>query len=184
MTRSGAWPKAKAAGRKALLTIDTIVTPDTLLRWHRQLIAQKWTYQHKSPGRPPVAQDIADLVVKLARENPTAGYDRLVGMMANLGHKLSDNTVKNILKQHGLEPAPQRQKTSNWKAFLKAHWGTIAAADFFTTEVWTPRGLLAFYVLFVIDMASRRVQIGGITTQPDGPWTAQVLGNSQASMVS
>src|SRR5207253_10853705 len=102
--------KAKAVGRKALLTIDTIVTPGTLLRWHRQLIAQKWTYQHKSPGRPPVAQDIADLVVKLARENPTAGYDRLVGMMANLGHELSDNTVKNILKATRLgtgAPAPE-----------------------------------------------------------------------------
>lgn len=166
--------KAKAAGKKALLTIDTIVTPDTLLRWHRQLIAQKWTFGHKAPGRPPIAKEVAELVVKLARENPTAGYDRLVGMVANLGHELSDNTVKNILKQHGLEPAPLRQKTSNWKAFLQAHWGTIAAADFFTTEVWTPRGLITFYVLFVIDLASRRVQIGGITTQPDGPWMAQV----------
>ena len=103
--RRGLAEKAKAAGRKALLTIDTIVTPDTLLRWHRQLIAQKWTFQRESPGRPPIAKEVAELVVKLARENPTAGYDRLAGMMANLGHQLSDNTVKSILKQHGLEPA-------------------------------------------------------------------------------
>jgi hypothetical protein len=95
-------------------------------------------------------------------------------MVANLGHQLSDTTVKNILKPHGLEPAPQRKRLSTWKAFLKAHCRTLTAADFFTTEVWTTRGLITFYVLFVIDLATRRVQIAGVTTQPDGPWMAQI----------
>jgi hypothetical protein len=166
--------KAKQFGRQGLRSIETIVTPETLLRWHRQLIAEKWTFPRKSLGRPPVTQDVAELVVKLARENPSAGYDKLVGMLANLGHEISGNTVKNILKQHGIEPAPTRKKQTTWKEFLRQHWETLAATDFFTAEVWTPRGLITFYVLFVVELASRRIHIAGITTQPDGPWMAQV----------
>jgi hypothetical protein len=108
--------KAQAAGRKLLATIETVVTPDTLLRWHRELIARKFTHPRHSPGRPKTPQETAALVIRLARENPAAGYDRLQGMLANLGHRLSDNTVKNILAGQGLEPAPRRTRQTNWAA--------------------------------------------------------------------
>lgn len=169
--------KAKAAGRRALATIDTIVTPDTLLRWHQRLIAQKWTFARRSAGRPPTPQEVADLVVQIARENPAWGYDRIAGALANLGHELADNTVKNILLAHGLEPAPRRRKQSRWKDFLRMHWETLAATDFFTAEVWTKGGLVTFFVLFVMELKTRRVEIAGITAQPDSKFMAQVARN-------
>jgi len=134
--------KAKGLGRRLLDELETLVTPDTLLAWHRKLIAQKWTSARKGPGRPRVAQEITDLILRMARDNTSWGYDRIQGALANLGHVIAPNTVKNILKRHGIEPAPDRQKRTSWKAFLKAHWDVMAATDFFTVEVWTPRGLL------------------------------------------
>jgi hypothetical protein len=169
--------KGKEVGREGLLEIGSLVTPDTLLRWHRELIAQKWTFERKSPGRPPVSQEVVELTVKLAHENPGAGYDRLQGMLANLGHDISDTTVKNILKQHGIEPSPVRVKQTTWADFLRSHTQTMAACDFFTSEVWTLGGLVTFYVFFVIEVATRRVQIAGITTSPDSAWMKQVARN-------
>jgi hypothetical protein len=134
--------KAKVVGRRLLAEIETLVTPDTLLPWHRKLIANQWTFSRKSPGRPRVTQDIVDLVVMMARENPSWGYDRIQGALANLGHLIAPNTVKNILKRHGIDPAPERQKRASWKPFLKAHWEAMAATDFFTVEVWAFRGLV------------------------------------------
>ena len=112
--------KAKGLGRRLLDELETLVTPDTLLAWHRKLIAQKWTYARKEPGRPRVAQEITDLILRMARDNTSWGYDRIQGALANLGHVIAPNTVKNILKRHGIEPAPDRQKRTSWKAFLKA----------------------------------------------------------------
>ena len=132
--------KAKVLGRRALDEIETLVTPDTLLAWHRKLIAKKWTYPRKGPGRPRVAQEITDLVLLMARENISWGYDRIQGALANLGHIIAPNTVKNILKRHGIEPAPERKKHTSWATFLKVHWNVMAATDFFTVEVWTLRG--------------------------------------------
>jgi putative transposase len=169
--------KGKEVGRKGLLEIASLVTPDTLLRWHRELIAQKWTFERKSPGRPPVSQEVMDLTVKLAKENPGAGFDRIQGMLANLGHEISDTTVKNILKQNGIEPAPVRTKRTTWAEFLRSHTETLAACDFFTTEVWTLNGLVTFYVLFVMEIATRRVHIAGITTSPNAAWMKQVARN-------
>ncbi len=169
--------KAKAAGRKALESIETIVTPDTLLRWHRELIARKWTFARNGPGRPKLAREIAELIVKLARENPTWGFDRIQGALANLGHQLSDTTVKNVLAEQGIEPAPGRSRQTNWSAFIQAHWDTLAATDFFTAEVWTCRGLVTFFVLFVMELKTRRVHIAGITTQPDAAFMSQVARN-------
>ena len=169
--------KGREVGRKGLLEIGSLVTPDTLLRWHRELIAQKWTFERKSPGRPPISQEVADLVVKFARENPGAGYDKIQGMLANLGHEISDTTVKNILRQHGIEPAPVRVKQTTWAEFLRSHTETMTACDFFTREVWTLGGLVTFYVLFVMDVATRRVQIAGITASPDSAWMQQVARN-------
>ena len=127
--------KAKVLGRRVLDELETLVTPDTLLVWHRKLIAQKWTFARKGPGRPRLAQEITDLVLRMARENTSWGYDRIQGALANLGHIIAPNTVKNILKRHGIEPALERGKRTCWKRFLKAHWGVMAATNFFTVEV-------------------------------------------------
>ena len=160
--------KAKILGRQLLDEIETLVTPDTLLAWHRKLIAEKWTYRRKGPGRPRVTQEITDLVLRMARENDTWGYDRVQGALANLGYIIAPNTVKNILKRHGIEPAPEREKRSSWKTFLKAHWDVMTATDFFTVEVWTPRGLVTYYILFIIHLSTRAVHIAGVTTAPNG----------------
>ena len=131
--------KGKVLGRKVLETIGTLVTPDTILRWHRLLVGQKWDFSdraEKKPGRPPVADEIRALAVRLASENPTWGYDRIQGVLANLGHTLSDATVGNILKQHGIDPAPDRKRQTSWQTFLQAHWDVLAAIDFTTVEVW------------------------------------------------
>lgn len=120
--------KAKAVSRRGLAEITTLFTPDTLLRWHRRLVAAKWDYhQHrKSPGRPPLAAELERLIVRLAQENPTWGYDRIAGAVANLGHRVSDTTVGNVLRAHGLEPTPQRKRSTTWKAFLQAHWDVLS----------------------------------------------------------
>ena len=169
--------KAKALGRQLLDEIETIVTPDTLLAWHRKLIAQKWTYARKGAGRPRIAQEITDLVLLMAGENVSWGYDRIQGALTNLGHIIAPNTVKNILKRHGIEPAPEREKRTSWMTFLKAHWDVMAATDFFTVEVWTPRGLVTFYVLFIIHLSTRSVHIAGVTTAPNGAYMKQVARN-------
>jgi transposase InsO family protein len=168
--------KGKILGRKALQEIPTIFTPDTILRWHRELVARKWDYSERRQklGRPPVSQEIIELLLRMARENPTWGYDRLQGALANLGHRISDSTVANILREHGLEPAPERKRQTTWHAFLKAHWDVLAAIDFTTIEVWTRGGLVTFYLLFVMELASRRVQLAGCTSHPTEAWMLQV----------
>ena len=169
--------KAKVLGRRLLDELETLVTADTLLAWHRKLIAQKWTYARKGPGRPRTTQEIADLVVRMARENDGWGYDRIQGALANLGHIIAPNTVKNILKRHGIEPAPERVKHTSWNTFLKAHWDVMAATDFFTVEIWTPRGLMTYYVLFIIHLSTRSVHIAGVTMTPNGAFMKQVARN-------
>ncbi len=124
--------KAKALGRSVLEEIANLVTPDTLRAWYRKLIARKWTYARKGPGRPRVSEEITELVLRMARENPTWGYDRLQGALANLGHTVSSSTVANILKRHGIPPAPERQKTTTWTEFIRSHMNVLAATDFFT----------------------------------------------------
>jgi transposase InsO family protein len=164
--------RGKELGRRALAQISTIVTPDTILRWHRELIAEKWNHSDrcKTPGRPKVATEVEELVLRMAKENSSWGYDRIQGALKNLGHEISDTTVANILKAHGIEPAPRRKRTTTWKTFIKAHWDVLAAIDFTTVEVWTMRGLLTFYLLFAMELATRRVRFLGSTTNPDGPW--------------
>jgi transposase InsO family protein len=165
--------RAHRLGRKALRDLATIVTPDTLLRWHRQLVARKWTHTRKQSGRRGVLAQIRQLVVRMAEENPTWGYMRIQGALKNLGHQVGRSTVARILKMQGLPPAPQRPTSS--RTFLRAHWGAIAGADFFTTEVWTWRGLVTFYTVFVIDLATRRVQMLGSTPHPDEAFMRQVV---------
>jgi len=168
--------RAKALGRSVLEAMATIVTPDTLLRWHHRLVAEKWTTRpRRHAGRPPVMARIRELAIRMAKENPTWGYTRIVGALANVGHDVARTTVAKILKAAGIAPAPERP--SSWQTFLRAHAGVIAAADFFAVEVWTARGLVTHYVLFVIDLATRAVEIVGVTANPDGPFMAQVARN-------
>jgi len=164
--------RAYRVGRAALRNIATIATPDTLLRWHRQLIARKWTYLTGS-GLRRVLVEIRQLVVRMATDNPTWGYTRIQGALENVGHRVGRTTIRRIMKAAGLPPVPQRP--TSWQTFLNAHWGAIAAADFFTTEVWTWRGLVTFYTVFVIDLASRRVQILGSTAHPEAVFMQQAL---------
>ncbi len=167
--------KAKAVGRKALMELDTIVSPDTLMRWRRRLVAQKWDYSHRrGPGRPGIMRKISQLIVRMAVDNPGWGYTQIQGARANLDHKVGRGTIANVLKANGVEPAPERGKHIRWSTFLKAHWKVFAASDSFSVEVWTPRGLVTYYVLFVISIADRVVHVAGLTNRPDEAWMLQV----------
>jgi putative transposase len=170
--------KAYALGRKVLAELETLVTPDTLLRWHRQLVALKWTYvQRRGPGRPRIMRTIVDLILRMAHENPSWGYTRIRGALANLGHQVGRGTIANILREHGIEPAPERERHTRWSTFLKAHWECLTATDFLSVEVYTIKGLVTYYVLFFIDIASRSVHVAGITPHPDNRWMTQIARN-------
>ena len=134
--------KGKVLGRKRLEEVGTLFTPDTNLRWHRRLVAQKWNHSDKRKPvcRPAVSQEVVELVLRMARENPSWGYDRIQGALANLGHEVSDQTVGNILKDHGIEPTRDRKRQTTWATFFKAHWDVLASIDFTTAEVWTKGG--------------------------------------------
>jgi len=171
--------KGKVMGRKALREITTIFTPDTILRWHRQLVARKWDYSNRRRpvGRPRFGKEIVELVLRIARENARWGYDRIQGALANLGYRISDTTVGNILKEHGMEPAPKRKSQTTWHEFLRSHWDVLAAIDFTTIEIWTKSGLVTFYLLFVMEQSTRRVQFAGCTTTPNEAWMEQIARN-------
>jgi putative transposase len=171
--------KGKILGHKRLLDFATIVT-DTIMGWHRQLVAQKWNYSdraRKRPGRPPVAEEVTQLVLRMARENQTWGYDRIQGALANLGHEISDKTVGNTLRANGIEPAPDRKRHSTWKVFLQAHWDVLGSIDFTAIEVWTKDGLVTYYLLFVMEVATRRVHFAGCTPDPHELWMTQIARN-------
>jgi putative transposase len=116
-------------------------------------------------------------VLRIAKESPTWGYDHIQGALANLGHHMSDTTVANVLRAHGIEPAPDRMRQSTWKSFLEAHWDVLASVDFTTIEVWTRNGLVTCYLLFVMELATRRVHFAGCTANPDEEWMLQVARN-------
>jgi transposase InsO family protein len=149
------------------------VTPQTLLRWHRDLVRRKWTYPPRGPGRPPVQQHVRQLVLRLARENPRWGYPRIAGELGKLGITISPSSVRRILLAAGLEPAPRRIGPS-WQQFLHQQAASILACDFFTVDTLTLR---RYYVLFFIELATRRVHLAGITRNPTGTWTAQQARN-------
>jgi putative transposase len=148
----------KRPGRKALREVGCVAKPDTILAWYRKLIAQKFdgSKHRQYPGRLPVSSEVEALVVRMARENSGWGYDRIVGALAKLGHRLSHQTVKNILRQHGIAPAPKRSQVTSWKDFLAAHMNVLEGCDFFTVEVLSWRGLVTYYVLFLLHLESRR----------------------------
>jgi transposase InsO family protein len=167
--------KAKGLGRKVLVELGTIVSPETLLAWHRRLIAQKYDGSKKrGPGRPRKPKEIETLVVRMANENRTWGYRRIQGALANLGHDIARSTIAEILARNGIEPAPERERKTTWKEFLEQHWDLIVAADFFSIEAWTRRGLQRFVVLFFIELSTRKVEIAGIAPIANGLWMNQI----------
>jgi len=169
----------KQLSKQALEDVASIVKPDTLLAWHRKLIAQKCdgSPHRKAPGRPMIAPEVEALVMRMARENRSWGYDRIVGALANLGYAISAQTVGNILKRRGIPPAPERKTTTTWKEFIRTHMEVLVATDFFTAEVWTLGGLVTYYVLFFIHLSSRKVHIAGVTPHPHQTWMIQVARN-------
>lgn len=170
--------KAKLVGRRGLVEEDTLVTPDTLLRWYRTLIAQKYDGSAvRRSGRPKTADKIQKLIVQMARDNPGWGYTRIRGALYNLGHDIGRNTIKRTLFDNGIDHAPLRDKAMSWKTFLSAHWGAISATDFFSVEVLTRNGFIRYLMLFVIDLETRRVEIAGIVQQPEGRWMQQIARN-------
>jgi transposase InsO family protein len=170
--------RAKKLVWSMLHDLTTIVTPATLLAWHRRLIARKYDgSKQRGPGRPRTRDEIQQLVVRMATENRDWGYRRIQGALANLGHEVARGTIANILREHGMEPAPQREGTTSWKEFLSRHREMMVAADFFTIEAWTRKGLTKFLVLFLIDLSSRRVEIAGVAREANGLWMSQVARN-------
>lgn len=170
--------KGKILGRRCLAEFCSIVTPDTILRWHRLFIARKYDSSDKrNLGRPGVMLRIRELTVRIAKENERWGYRRIQGALANLGHRVGRSTVRRILKSEGIEPAPRRGKQMSWSTFLRAHWGAVVAADFFTVEVWTRKGLMRYAVFFVMDLATRQVEIAGISADANGQWMMQLARN-------
>ena len=169
----------KKLGKKALEEVAQVAKPDTILAWHRKLVAQKFdgSKQRKSVGRPRVDKELEDWVVRMAKENRGWGYDRIAGALAELGYTISDQTVGNILKRRGIPTAPDRKKTTTWKEFIRRHLDVLWATDFFSTEVWTLGGLVTFYVLFFIKLDTREVHLAGITANPNEQWMMQVARN-------
>jgi putative transposase len=149
------------------------VKPDTLLRWHRRLVAGAWTYPHRQTGRPPLNQDVQQLIVRLAKENPTWGYQRIKGELQRLGVHVSAIAIRTTLRRHGLDPTPRRASGS-WQVFLRQQAAGIVACDFFTVDTVFLRRL---YVLFFIEHDTRRVHLAGMTANPDSRWVTQQARN-------
>jgi transposase InsO family protein len=149
------------------------VRPETLLRWHRQLVARRWTYPHRKPGRPPLDTSVRELILRLARENPNWGYRRIAGELHGAGVAVSATSVRKVVLEQGLQPAPTRMRSS-WRAFLRAQAASMLACDFLTVETVALRRI---YVLFFISLATRRIEYAACSANPDGRWVAQQARN-------
>ncbi len=168
----------KSLGRKLLSEVSTAFSPDTILRWHGALVARKYDSSKSAKfGRPQISEELRNLVIKIAKANRDWGYIRIQGQLKYLGYKVSTATIGNILKKEGLEPQPSRTRKTTWKEFIRSHWESLAAIDFFTTEIYTIKGLRRYMVLVVIDYSTRKVEIAGIVEQACGDWMKQMAKN-------
>ena len=155
------------------LRMNRLVTPDTLLGWHRRLVRCRWTYP-RTGGRPPVDPRVVVLIEQMARENPGWGYKRIQGELLGLDIRVGASTIRRILKRLRIPPAPQRSR-STWRQFLRAHAATMLGCDFFTVDCAVT--LRRFYVFFVLEVGTRHVHVLGVTANPDGAWTVQQARN-------
>src|SRR6266480_786743 len=165
--KRGHWPRSLTAWVEwCWEDVAATAKPETILGWYRKLIVNKFDGSkfRGGVGRPKLDQGTERLVVQMARENPSWGYDRIVGALANLDHGLSDQTVGNIFRRHGISPAPKRKQSISWKNFIRSHWDVLVGMDFFTTEVLTPRGLTTYSVLFFIHLETRQVTLAAFTS--------------------
>jgi len=170
--------KAIALGKLMADTV-TIVKPETILKWRRRLVAKKFDGSRfrKRHGRPPTKTEIEDPVIRLARDNPVWGYDRIAGAIHNLWHHISDQTVGNTLQRNGLGSSPERRRNTTWSDFIHRHREVLWVTDFFTTEIWTSWGLTTYYVLFFIHVGTRRIVLGGMSQNPNEPWMKHIARN-------
>jgi transposase len=159
-------------GKQTLEEVATIAKPATILAWHRKFVAQKGdgSKRRKALGRPRVDQELEALVVRMARENRSWGYDRIVGALSNLGHRVSDQTVGNILKRQGIPPAPERKKTVTWREFIDSHLAVFGATDFFSSEIWTWYRLVVFFLLSLLSFGRCPLPILGMTALRNALW--------------
>jgi transposase InsO family protein len=183
LRRQGTRPRVTQADRALLAALSRSLArpawtafsfrPETLLRWHRQLVARRWTYQQRRPGRPALERSLRELILRLADENPHWGYKRIVGELKGLGITVSATSVRKVLLEAGLQPAPHRAHSS-WRAFLRAQAASMLACDFLAVET---AFLQRIYVLFFISLATRRIEYVACSSNPDGRWVAQQARN-------
>ena len=159
-------------GRKVLAEIATVATPNTILAWHRKFVDQKFdgSQQRQTPGRPKVDPELEALVVRKAQENRSWGYDRMVGALTNLGYTISDQTVGNILKRHGIPPAPERKKTMTWRECIRIHLAMLGATDFFSSEIWTWLRFVLSTLLSFISPNCRKIHVASLTSYLNAWW--------------
>jgi len=168
--------RGKKLGKRLLGNIGCVFSPDTILSWHRRLVARKYDGSkfRRKPGRPRIARETEDMIVKIASENPSWGYYRIEGTMKRLGYDVSRTTIGRVLLRRGFDPDLRVRKRTTWMEFIRCHWDSLAAIDFFSVEIHTWQGLKRYMVLFAVELRSRKVTIAGIVPQANGHWMKQM----------